>query len=170
MPMPSVSVFKCQLVKEQEYPFSGTVSAPEVAGNFLRSYFEGLDRETVAVLLLNTKNNVIGLSTISVGTLNASLVHAREVFKVAILGSASSIILAHNHPSGDPTPSHEDTIITEKMERAGEVLGIACRDHLVMGDSGFYSFTTKKKYTYERRDQYDDRRSVRPATGEISEL
>jgi len=168
--MPSVSVFKCQLVKEHEYPFTGTVSAPEVAGNFLRSYFEGLDRETVAVLLLNTKNNVIGLSTISVGTLNASLVHAREVFKVAILGSASSIILAHNHPSGDPSPSHEDTVITEKMERAGEVLGIACRDHLVMGDSEFYSFTTKQKHTYERREQNDNRRGLQSAPGEIPEL
>jgi len=168
--MPSVSVFKCQLVKEHEYPFTGTVSAPEVAGNFLRSYFEGLDRETVAVLLLNTKNNVIGLSTISVGTLNASLVHAREVFKVAILGSASSIILAHNHPSGDPSPSHEDTVITEKMERAGEVLGIACRDHLIMGDTGFYSFTTKQKYAYERRAQYDDRRGLQSAPGEICDL
>ena len=168
--MPFVSVYRCQLVKEQEYPFTAKVSDPEVAGNFLKSYFDGLDRETVAVLLLNTKNNVIGLSTISVGTLNASLVHAREVFKVAILGSASSIILAHNHPSGDPTPSHEDTIITEKMEKAGEVLGIACRDHLVMGDSGFYSFTTKQKYTYERSEEYDHRRSVRPATGEVPEL
>jgi len=168
--MPSISVFKCQLVKENEYPFSGKINEPEVAGNFLRSYFDGLDRETVAVLLLNTKNNVIGLSTISVGTLNASLVHAREVFKVAILGSASSIILAHNHPSGDPTPSREDTAITEKIEKAGEVLGIFCRDHLIMGDTGFYSFTTKQKYTYERRDQYDDRRSLYSATGEVPEL
>ncbi len=168
--MSFVSVYRCQLVKEQEYPFTAKVSDPEVAGNFLRNYFDGLDRETVAVLLLNTKNNVIGLSTISVGTLNASLVHAREVFKVAILGSASSIILAHNHPSGDPTPSHEDNVITEKMERAGEVLGIACRDHLVMGDTGFYSFTTKQKYAYERRDQNDDRRGLQSASGEICDL
>ncbi len=168
--MSFVSVYRCQLVKEQDYPFSGTVSAPEVAGNFLKSYFEGLDRETVAVLLLNTKNNVIGLSTISVGTLNASLVHAREVFKVAILGSASSIILAHNHPSGDPTPSHEDTAITDKIEKAGEVLGISCRDHLVMGDTGFYSFTTKQKYTYERSEEYDHRRGLQSAPGEICDL
>ena len=143
--MSSIAVFKCQLVKEHEYPFSGTVSAPEVAGNFLRNYFEGLDRETVAVLLLNTKNNVIGLSTISVGTLNASLVHAREVFKVAILGSASSIILAHNHPSGDNEPSEDDLLITKRLQEAGKLMGVEIIDHVIIAKGKPpYSFKENK--------------------------
>jgi len=89
-----------------------TSDAGEVIQKFLGSYFEETDREEFHVLTLDTKNKITGIFRISVGTLDASLVHPREVFKPAIMQSASSVILTHNHPSGDPTPSNPDYNVT----------------------------------------------------------
>lgn len=98
-----------------------------------------LDREHFNVILLNTKNYVLGVEKISVGSLNASLVHPRELFKKAILKSAAGIILVHNHPSGDPQPSEEDKQVTQRMAEAGEIIGIEILDHIVIGDGRFAS-------------------------------
>lgn len=95
---------------------------------------QGLDRENFVVLLLDTKNKVIGINTVSIGTLNSSLVHPREVFKPAILASAAALILAHNHPSGDPKPSREDIEVTKRLIEAGGLLGIQVLDHIIVGD------------------------------------
>lgn len=94
------------------------------------------DREVFSALLLDAKNRLLRAVTVSVGTLTASLVHPREVYKAAIRHSAASIILAHNHPSGDPTPSREDIEITERLAEAGRVLGIDLLDHVVLGSDG----------------------------------
>jgi DNA repair protein RadC len=96
--------------------------------------------EVFAVLLLSTKHQVIAYHEVSRGTLDTSLVHPREVFKAAILANASTVVLAHNHPSGNPTPSPEDHQITKRLARAGELLGIHVLDHVVVGDSGYVSF------------------------------
>ena len=88
------------------------------------------------VLMLDTKNRVIGINTVSVGILDSALVHPREVFKPAILCNASSIILAHNHPSGDPSPSFEDQRVTKRIKEAGDLLGIEVLDHVVVGEQG----------------------------------
>jgi DNA repair protein RadC len=91
------------------------------------------DKEHFMVLLLDSKNKIIKDETVSVGTLNSSLVHPREVFKSAIKESANAIILVHNHPSGDPTPSAEDEEITLKLKEVGEIIGIKVLDHVILG-------------------------------------
>ncbi len=98
-----------------------------------------LDREHFRIILLSTKNHVIGTENISVGSLNSSIVHPREVFKKAIEKSAASIILVHNHPSGDPQPSKEDIQVTQRLVEAGELLGISVLDHIIIGDSTYKS-------------------------------
>ena len=91
------------------------------------------------VMLLSTKNRVNAIQEVSVGTLNSSVVHPREIFKAAILSNAASLILVHNHPSGDPTPSPEDVDLTKKLVDAGKLLNIPVLDHVVMGDRRYAS-------------------------------
>jgi DNA repair protein RadC len=94
--------------------------------------------EVFGVLCLTTKNDVIGYHEVSRGCLNASVVHPREVFKVAVLENAAAIVLGHNHPSGDPTPSPEDLVLTNRLKDAGVLLGIDVVDHIVVGHDGRY--------------------------------
>ena len=96
-----------------------------------------------AALLLDMKSHILELADISTGTLSASLVHPREVFLAAIRGRAAGIIIAHNHPSGDPTPSHEDIAITERLVKAGLLLDIPVYDHIIIGDGIYFSFKEK---------------------------
>jgi DNA repair protein RadC len=110
------------------------ISAPEDAASTVREDMRMLDRESFRVLLLNTKNALIKPPCeVSRGSLNASIVEPREVFKDAIAASAASMILVHNHPSGDPTPSSEDITITKRLVKAGELLNIAVLDHIILG-------------------------------------
>lgn len=96
-------------------------------------------REHFVVLLLNTRHECMAVETVSIGSLNSSIVHPREVFRPAVLAAAASIIVAHNHPSGDPEPSEEDLSITRRLAEVGEVLGIALLDHLVIAERGAVS-------------------------------
>ena len=105
-----------------------------------RERFIRADREEFVVLLLDAKNKLLGFHVVSVGSLTSSVVHPREVYKVAILGNAAAIILLHNHPSGDPTPSAEDLHITNRLRQVGDVLGIRVLDHVVIGDGRYVSF------------------------------
>ena len=89
---------------------------------------------------LNAKHRPIGLNTVSVGSLTASTAHPREVFKPALTGNAAAVIVAHNHPSGDPAPSAEDVQLTKRLRDAGELLGIRVLDHVILGDGKYYSF------------------------------
>ncbi len=98
------------------------------------------DREVFLSVLLDTKQRLTGYSLVSVGTLDASLVHPREVFKPAVVGNAASILCIHNHPSGDPTPSREDYALSTRLVEAGRVLGIPVLDHVVIGVEGYTSF------------------------------
>ncbi|HQD76774.1 MAG TPA: JAB domain-containing protein, partial [Bacillota bacterium] len=91
----------------------------------------------------NTRNQVIGVDRVSVGTLNSSAVHPRELFRNAIKRSAASIILVHNHPSGDPTPSREDVEVTGRLIDAGKIIGIDVLDHIIIGDNRFTSFKAR---------------------------
>ena len=104
-----------------------------------------MKKPKVSFIILNVKNRVIGYSLISMGSLTASIVHPREVLKPAILASAASIIIIHNHPSGDPDPSIDDTQITERISRASAIMGINFLDHIILGFEadefkGYYSF------------------------------
>lgn len=100
-----------------------------------------LKQEQLRVILLNTKKYVLKIETIFVGTLDTSAVHPREIFKAAIRASAASIIIVHNHPAGDPTPSVQDTILTRQMKQAGELMRIPVDDHVIIGANDFYSYT-----------------------------
>src|SRR5207247_6856225 len=96
-------------------------------------------REHFLVLLLNARHEVMAKETVSVGSLNASIVHPREVFKPAVLASAASVVLVHNHPSGDPDPSEEDLTITKRLVEVGELLGISVLDHVIVAKRGVTS-------------------------------
>ena len=98
-----------------------------------------MDREQFWALVLDTKNRLIKDVPVSVGSLNASIVHPRELFRSAVRMSAASIVVAHNHPSGDPTPSGADIQLTRRLTRAGDVLGIELLDHVVIGDGGAWA-------------------------------
>lgn len=120
---------------------SNSLNSPETATEFMEEYYKDYfaeDKEAFSVLLLNTKNKVIGIKTVSVGTLDTSLVHPREVFKTAILNSAKSIMVFHNHPSGDTKPSREDINITKRLVESGKLLGIKVLDHIILGNNGNY--------------------------------
>ncbi|MDF2703749.1 MAG: radc: repair protein RadC, partial [Rubrobacteraceae bacterium] len=119
-------------------PGRPVISSPADVDGLLRGRIANLDRENFVAVLLNTKNEVIGFPTISVGTLSASLVHPREVFKPAIRASAASVVLAHNHPSGRVEPSREDHEVTERLAGAAEIIGIEVLDHVILGD-GYFS-------------------------------
>ncbi len=108
--------------------------------DFCSLKFSGVDREQFMILHLDTRNRVIKDEVVSVGTLNSSLIHPREVFKSAIKESANAVILVHNHPSGDPEPSQEDKKITNTLRKAGELLGINVLDHIIIGNERYYSF------------------------------
>lgn len=116
------------------------IKNPESVVKAIRSSIKDKAKEHFKLILLNPRNKIIGISTISIGTLNASLVHPREVFKDAIVHSAASVVLAHNHPSGDPEPSEDDINITKKLVDSGKLLGIEVLDHIVIGKDNFCSF------------------------------
>lgn len=116
-----------------------SVHTPEDVVALCGLQMRGLDREHFWALALNTKNQVLRFSEVSVGSLNASIVHPRELFKEAVKVSAASLVVVHNHPSGDPSPSAADVQLTRRILKAGDVLGIELLDHVVIGDGGEHS-------------------------------
>lgn len=111
------------------------IKSPDDVAVLLMEELRWLDREYFKVLSLNTKNRLLAVDTVSIGHLSGSLVHPREVFKNPIKRSAAAVILAHNHPSGDPAPSRDDTEVTKRLWEAGKLLGIDVLDHVIIGDN-----------------------------------
>lgn len=120
-----------------------TVNNPQTLVKAIRATIQDKAKEHFKLVLLNTRNKVTGIITISIGTLNASLVHPREVFKEAIHGSASSVILVHNHPSEDLEPSEEDIKLTRRMVEAGKIMGIEVLDHIIITRHDFLSLKSR---------------------------
>lgn len=116
-----------------------TIRSPQDVSELLMEELRYLQKEHFVCLFLNTKNQVLGQETLSMGSLNASIVHPREVFRSAIKRSSAAIICVHNHPSGDPTPSPEDVDITLRLKEAGAIIGIEILDHVIIGDQKFVS-------------------------------
>jgi len=114
------------------------LDSPETVFNFLKEKIGSEKKELFVIIFFDTRNNLI-VDDVSVGTLNASLVHPREVFKRAILNNASHVVIAHNHPSGDPTPSSEDIFTTRRLTEAGKILGIAIIDHIIVSGDKYVS-------------------------------
>ncbi|MEK4565765.1 DNA repair protein RadC [Alkalihalobacillus sp. FSL R5-0424] len=115
------------------------IRSPEDVSSLVMEDMRFLKQEHFVCLYLNTKNQVIFRHTVFIGSLNASIVHPREVFKEALRRSSASIICLHNHPSGDPSPSREDIDVTKRLYEAGRVLGIELLDHIIIGDRTFIS-------------------------------
>jgi len=129
---------------EADHP-AGTckISTPADIVKRYQSVLRSLKREIFKVILLDSGNRVIRDVDISVGTLNASLVHPREVFKTAIDYLSAGIILLHNHPSGEAVPSKQDKLVTQQLVQAGQLMGIPVLDHIIIADSAFYSFANE---------------------------
>ena len=119
------------------------ITGPEDVARYAMPHYRFEQKEHFAVLLLNTKNHVISMPEVSVGSLSASVVHPREVFRAAIDHAAAAMILLHNHPSGDPTPSREDIAVTERLVKAGKIMDIPVLDHVVLGRDRFISLKEK---------------------------
>lgn len=134
----SIPGFRICLVREPGVKLAERpqMTAPASAARALSEYFGESDREQFVVAFLTVRHRLIGLHTVSVGCLTSSLVHPREVFKPAILSGAAALIVAHNHPSGDPEPSAEDVALTRRLRAAGELLGIDVLDHVILGEHG----------------------------------
>ncbi|MCS1383743.1 JAB domain-containing protein [Lysinibacillus sphaericus] len=120
-----------------------TVRSPQDAAAYLMPDMTSLSQEHFVVLFLNVKNQIMHKQTIFIGSLNASIVHPREIFREAVKRSAASIICAHNHPSGIPTPSPEDIEVTKRIQEAGYIIGIELLDHIIIGDHQFISLKEK---------------------------
>lgn len=142
--MNRINVIKVQMIKEKSLMVKNSkICSPNDAFEIAKKYLEGADRENLIVLSLNTKNIVTAINTVSIGSLNSSIVHPREVFKMLILSNAASFIIAHNHPSGDPAPSTEDINVTKRLNECGKLLGIELLDHIIIGDNDFVSLKEK---------------------------
>lgn len=130
------------LIREPKSPYK----TPQYYGSsdkvfrYLKPLLEDQDREHLYGVFLDAKHHVIGMHLIAIGSMTEATVHPREVFKCAILLNAAALIITHNHPSGDPTPSAEDRQLTTQLAKAGELLGITLLDHVVIGHGRYYSF------------------------------
>lgn len=138
--MSAAPFYVCELTKRRyrgrvPKPVRGPDDVVALIGRKLRAE----SREHFVVLLLNARHECVAIETVSIGSLNASIVRPREVFRPAVLVSAASIIVAHNHPSGDPEPSEEDLSITRRLAQVGELLGIGLLDHIIIASRGVVS-------------------------------
>jgi DNA repair protein RadC len=124
-----------RLLRESGPWYAATIRSPEDVARIVNEHMdlESADREYLIAIYLSQKNQVNAVQIVSIGSLNASVVHPREVFKTGLLTSAASIILVHNHPSGDPSPSPEDIQTTKRLKKAGDILGIEIIDHVIIG-------------------------------------
>ncbi|WP_408954917.1 DNA repair protein RadC [Natroniella sp. ANB-PHB2] len=122
------------------------ISSPEDIAQFMIPKLKDFHQESFQIVLLNTKNEIIGVREIFRGSLNNSIVHPREVFRLAIKKSSAAIILAHNHPSGDVTPSQEDIEVTKRLFQVGELVGIEVLDHLIIGFDDYFSLKAKNLF------------------------
>lgn len=123
-----------------DIPESERISTPADAAKFLMGRLRHETHERFLVVLLNTKNRIISIRQISEGSLTSAVVHPREVYAPAIVAHAAAILVAHNHPSGDPYPSEDDRNLTRALSKAGDLIGIPLMDHIVIGNGRYYSF------------------------------
>ena len=139
-----LKTFRVQFVAEPaEFPHGTPCKSSDDVQRLARAIYETLDadKEHFVLLAMNNKNRVNGFKVISTGSLTASLVHPREVWRAALHLCAAAVVFVHNHPSGDPAPSSEDQEITRRLKETGDTLGIRVLDHVVLGRERFYSFS-----------------------------
>jgi DNA repair protein RadC len=134
-----VDIVSIKMVREASVLYEKRkIASPRDAFELIKDFLKDEDREKFLAIYLNTKNEPTAIHTVSIGTINASLVHPREVFKGALMTNAASVIVAHNHPSNECNPSKEDIQITKRLMEAGKIIGIEVIDHIIVGDSNHY--------------------------------
>lgn len=139
IPSKRVDIVAIKMVKEGSILYTNRkINSSSDAASLGNEFLYDADREKLLVCSLNTKNQPLTINIASEGSLNSSIVHPREVFKAAILSNAASIIIYHNHPSGDATPSSEDINITSRLKNAGNIIGIELLDHIIIGSGGSF--------------------------------
>ncbi len=138
---------RVELIRELPPPYAEPIKVPDDVYELFRDEVARWDREHFLTVLLDGAHRVVGVEEVHVGTLNHVPTHPREVMKAALLANACSIIIVHNHPSGDLTPSKADHAVTRILRRAGEILGIECLDHIIIGRAGFFSFREQGLWT-----------------------
>lgn len=145
--MKNITIYNLKVVKETtvKYNLKSSISSPKDAYYLFRDALEmdTLVEEYLYMMCLNTKNEVIGVFRVSQGNISSSIVHPREVFKRACIMNSASIIIAHNHPSGNPQPSKEDIDITRRLVECGKILGIDVLDHIIIGEDKYVSLKEK---------------------------
>ncbi len=138
--MYKINIYKLKLVRNSSKSVKvEVIKNPDAAAQVLSTYLKDEDREHFVVLMLDIKNRVIGINTVSIGTISETLVHPREVFKAAILANAYAIILGHNHPTGDVAPSVDALDVTREFVKVVEYLKIQVLDHIIIGENGKYA-------------------------------
>ena len=137
-----LNVVRVKLIDDTPLFGNELIQTADDAIFLMQRELQNSDRETFCVLHLNAKGKPLSMSVVSVGSLNSTLVHPREVFKASILSNAAAVIFMHNHPSGDLTPSEDDKRTTKQLEKAGKILGIRVVDHIIVGENkeNYYSF------------------------------
>jgi DNA repair protein RadC len=130
-------LIRLQVVRESRAKLNQT-NSPQAVVDCIKKEMQSLDREYLVVVLLDTRNNVVGIEEVAKGTVNAAPFSSREIFKAAMLCNAMSIILFHNHPTGDPTPSEQDIETTKLLKKASEIMQIDLVDHIIVGVNGTY--------------------------------
>lgn len=147
VPAKRVNVVSLKVVKESSVLYeTRKITNPYDAYRLAKNFLIDSDREKFIVVCLDTKNHPINIQLVSIGSLSSAIVHPREVFKVAMLSNASSIICFHNHPSGNINPSGEDESITNRLKECGEILGIGLVGHIIVGDNDtYFSFKENNK-------------------------
>lgn len=142
-----IQVVHLRMVKDAEIIYGGEyMDRPEKAAELVRGFLGDVDRECLVVCATDTRLHPVYLQVVGMGAINYCPVSIPDIFKAALLSNAADIILFHNHPSGDASPSTEDTLITERVMKAGELLGIPLLDHIILGDGGhIYSFREESR-------------------------
>lgn len=140
--------FGCRVYQSTQVKYGKISSSHQIAQRLIQE-MKGLQQEHLVCIYLNTKNEVIRQETVFKGSLNQSIAHPREVFRGAVKHSAARILLAHNHPSGNPTPSNQDIHFTKRMEECGEMMGIQVLDHIIIGDEKYISLREENFFAEE---------------------
>ena len=147
-PRKRIDIVTLKMVKETSTHYARRkVEIPDDAAEIFQELHQCCDREKFSVLCLDVKNHPTNLSTICIGGLDSSIVDPKKIFSLALLSNSQKLIIAHHHPSGDPTPSTEDIELTDRLKKAGELLGIQVIDHIILGDKCFTSSANRWENT-----------------------
>lgn len=167
-----LNVVSIRLVEEQPLMSKTPIQSPEDAVELLGEYLCGLDREVLCVVNLRTDGKPASCNFVSMGAVNECIAHPREIFKSAILSNATSMILLHSHPSGNLKPSKEDTVITDRMLKLSELLGIPLVDHIIVGgkNDSYFSFKEKNILEYEHNRLETDYNNLVFPTARVAEV